>query len=72
MAVYFTAIRQSYAPVSGIQESRVDIDDSCPCLTCSVKIAQLGISEVVYSHGYHMDKDVSDLDGLVGQCADIL
>lgn len=30
----------------------------CPCLTCTVKIAQVGISEVVYSQGYNMDKDV--------------
>ncbi|KAI5278950.1 Deoxycytidine monophosphate (dCMP) deaminase, partial [Ascosphaera aggregata] len=29
--------------------------NTCPCLTCSVKIAQLGISEVVYAIGYHMD-----------------
>ncbi|KAK8206780.1 Deoxycytidine monophosphate (dCMP) deaminase [Zalaria obscura] len=29
--------------------------DTCPCLTCSVKIIQVGISEVVYSKGYHMD-----------------
>lgn len=30
----------------------------CPCLTCSVKIAQVGISEVVYSQSYNMDKEV--------------
>ncbi|EPY50488.1 deoxycytidylate deaminase [Schizosaccharomyces cryophilus OY26] len=29
--------------------------DTCPCLTCSVKIAQVGISEVVYSMSYSMD-----------------
>lgn len=29
--------------------------DTCPCLTCSIKIVQAGISEVVYSHGYSMD-----------------
>ncbi|KAF8254115.1 hypothetical protein K440DRAFT_576235 [Wilcoxina mikolae CBS 423.85] len=29
--------------------------DTCPCLTCSIKIAQIGISEVVYSQGYSMD-----------------
>ena len=28
---------------------------SCPCLTCSVKICQVGISEVVYSMGYSVD-----------------
>lgn len=29
--------------------------NTCPCLTCSVKIAQVGISEVVYSKGYSVD-----------------
>lgn len=28
---------------------------SCPCLTCSIKITQVGISEVVYSQSYSMD-----------------
>lgn len=31
----------------------------CPCLTCSIKISQVGISEVVYSQEYGMDKAVS-------------
>ena len=30
----------------------------CPCLTCSIKISQVGISEVVYSQSYSMDQDV--------------
>jgi deoxycytidylate deaminase len=30
----------------------------CPCLTCSVKIAQVGISEVVYSQEYNVDAKV--------------
>jgi hypothetical protein len=30
----------------------------CPCLTCTVKIAQVGISEVVYAQGYNMDESV--------------
>ncbi|RDA86837.1 hypothetical protein CP532_1418 [Ophiocordyceps camponoti-leonardi (nom. inval.)] len=29
--------------------------DTCPCLTCSIKICQVGIAEVVYSRGYSMD-----------------
>ena len=29
--------------------------DTCPCLTCAVKITQVGISEVVFSQGYNMD-----------------
>lgn len=35
-----------------------ECDPRCPCLTCTVKIAQVGISEVVYSQGYNMDCDV--------------
>lgn len=30
--------------------------DTCPCLTCSVKIVQVGIAEVVYSQSYNMDE----------------
>jgi dCMP deaminase len=30
--------------------------DTCPCLTCSVKIAQVGVREVVYSQTYNMDE----------------
>ncbi|CCF58641.1 hypothetical protein KAFR_0F00440 [Kazachstania africana CBS 2517] len=30
--------------------------DTCPCLTCSVKIVQTGITEVVYSQSYSMDE----------------
>ena len=33
-------------------------DRSFPCLTCSVKITQVGISEVVYSQGYSIDQAV--------------
>jgi dCMP deaminase len=29
--------------------------NTCPCLTCSVKITQVGISEVVYNQGYMVD-----------------
>ncbi|KAL6930895.1 hypothetical protein ACO0R3_004019 [Hanseniaspora guilliermondii] len=29
--------------------------DTCPCITCSVKIVQAGIGEVVYSQSYNMD-----------------
>lgn len=31
--------------------------DTCPCLTCSVKIVQTGIKEVVYSQTYRMDEE---------------
>lgn len=40
------------------QKLMIKIKRSCPCLTCTVKIAQVGISEVVYSQGYNMDQDV--------------
>ncbi|KAK3360130.1 cytidine deaminase-like protein [Lasiosphaeria hispida] len=33
--------------------------DTCPCLTCSIKIVQVGIGEVVYSQGYSMDGDTA-------------
>ncbi|KAK0720549.1 putative deoxycytidylate deaminase [Lasiosphaeris hirsuta] len=33
--------------------------DTCPCLTCSIKIVQVGIEEVVYSQGYSMDGDTA-------------
>lgn len=29
--------------------------NTCPCLTCSIKIVQVGIKEVVYSQSYSMD-----------------
>ncbi|KAJ5097559.1 histidine biosynthesis bifunctional protein hisB [Penicillium angulare] len=40
-----------------IREGATLYCDTCPCLTCTVKITQVGISEVVYSQGYNMDKD---------------
>ena len=33
--------------------------DTCPCLTCSIKIVQVGVSEVVYGQGYSMDGDTA-------------
>lgn len=33
--------------------------DTCPCLTCSIKIVQVGVVEVVYSQGYSMDKQTA-------------
>lgn len=41
-----------------IREGAILYCDTCPCLTCTVKITQVGISEVVYSQGYNMDSDV--------------
>jgi dCMP deaminase len=39
-----------------IREGCVLYCDTCPCLTCSVKIAQVGVREVVYSQSYNMDE----------------
>ena len=33
--------------------------DTCPCLTCAVKIVQVGIQEVVYAQGYNMDGETA-------------
>jgi dCMP deaminase len=33
--------------------------DTCPCLTCSIKITQVGITEVVYAKGYSMDEEAA-------------
>ncbi|KAG4305794.1 hypothetical protein PORY_000704 [Pneumocystis oryctolagi] len=35
--------------------------NTCPCLTCSVKITQLGVREVVYSQSYSMDHKTSEI-----------
>lgn len=38
-------------------DRRIDISENhrCPCLTCTVKIVQCGVKEVVYSLSYSMD-----------------
>ncbi|CAN9430982.1 unnamed protein product [Alternaria alternata] len=38
-----------------IGENAILYCNTCPCLTCSVKITQVGISEVVYNQGYLVD-----------------
>jgi len=42
-----------------IREGSTLYCDTCPCLTCSIKITQVGISEVVYSQGYSMDTETA-------------
>jgi dCMP deaminase len=42
-----------------IREGTILYCDTCPCLTCSIKIAQVGITEVVYSQGYYMDTETA-------------
>lgn len=39
---------------------------TCPCLTCSVKIVQVGISEVVYAAGYSVDDAAAAIMGRAG------
>lgn len=36
-------------------------NSSCPCLTCSVKIVQVGVKEVVYNVSYSMDTQAEDV-----------
>lgn len=42
-----------------IREGAILYCDTCPCLTCSIKICQVGIGEVVYSQGYSMDGEAA-------------
>jgi len=44
-----------------IREGSVLYCDTCPCLTCSIKICQVGINEVVYAYGYSMDKETAEI-----------
>ncbi|PTB68631.1 hypothetical protein BBK36DRAFT_1166532 [Trichoderma citrinoviride] len=44
-----------------IREGSVLYCDTCPCLTCSIKICQVGIAEVVYAHGYSMDTEAAEV-----------
>ncbi|KAL7789965.1 cytidine deaminase-like protein [Trichoderma ceciliae] len=44
-----------------IREGSVLYCDTCPCLTCSIKICQVGITEVVYAHGYSMDTEAAEV-----------
>ncbi|CAJ2502885.1 Uu.00g102790.m01.CDS01 [Anthostomella pinea] len=49
-----------------IRDGSVLYCDTCPCLTCSIKIVQVGIREVVYSQGYSMDGDTARVFGEAG------
>ncbi|SMQ51532.1 unnamed protein product [Zymoseptoria tritici ST99CH_3D7] len=33
--------------------------NTCPCLTCTIKIVQVGIAEVVFSQSYYMDAEAA-------------
>ncbi|KAK9456620.1 cytidine deaminase-like protein [Dipodascopsis uninucleata] len=39
-----------------VGDSAVLYCNTCPCLTCSIKIVQMGLREVVYSKSYSMDE----------------
>lgn len=41
---------------SRVEENSVLYCNTCPCLTCSIKIVQVGITEVIYSQSYSMDE----------------
>lgn len=41
---------------SRIHDNSILYCNTCPCLTCSIKIIQVGITEVVYSQSYSMDE----------------
>ncbi|KAI1211785.1 cytidine deaminase-like protein [Annulohypoxylon truncatum] len=44
-----------------IRDGSILYCNTCPCLTCSIKIVQVGISEVVYSQGYSMDTETAQV-----------
>lgn len=44
-----------------IGEGAILYCNTCPCLTCSVKITQVGISEVVYNQGYMVDTKTAEI-----------
>lgn len=35
--------------------------NTCPCLTCTIKVIQVGITEVVFSRSYYMDAEAAKL-----------
>jgi len=35
--------------------------NTCPCLTCSIKIVQVGITEVVFNRSYYMDSETAKI-----------
>jgi len=40
--------------------------NTCPCLTCSIKIVQVGITEVVFSQSYYMDEEAARIFSQAG------
>ena len=44
-----------------VSEGAVLYCNTCPCLTCSIKIVQVGIGEVVFSQSYYMDAEAAKI-----------
>lgn len=61
-APYCTVTRWSPFCTLDVTSLTKEFLPSCPCLTCSIKITQVGISEVVYAQGYGMDAQVNERD----------
>ena len=40
--------------------------NTCPCLTCSIKIVQVGVEEVVFRQSYYMDEQAAELFRVAG------
>ena len=39
---------------------------TCPCLTCSIKIVQVGVEEVVFGRSYYMDAQTAEMFRVAG------
>lgn len=61
-AQYCIVTRWLPSSTPDVTSSSKKLPRSCPCLTCSIKITQVGISEVVYAQGYGMDAQVIEHD----------
>ncbi|KAF2802004.1 uncharacterized protein BDZ99DRAFT_402452 [Mytilinidion resinicola] len=49
-----------------IREDSILYCNTCPCLTCTVKITQVGISEVVYNQAYSVDTKAASIFAAAG------
>lgn len=59
-APHYTVTREFPLPLHGLVR-RIADESSCPCTTCSVKIVQAGIAEVVYSQSYALDTETEQV-----------
>lgn len=51
---------------SRVEDGAILYCNTCPCLTCTIKIVQCGITEVVYSQSYSMDELSAKVFGEAG------